>query len=126
LKAFELFADGSLSQYLTLPAGGSRRPFSRDVLKERSYYTKMDGQAVFRFSVREISRISKKVLEKAGVPLEEVDWFIPHQANLRIIQSGRRNWASRWTRPSSPSTSMATPRLPPFLLLLTKSTAMAH
>lgn len=88
MKAFELFADGSLSQYLTLPAGGSRRPFSREVLKERSYFTKMDGQAVFRFSVREISRISKKVLEKAGVPLEEVDWFIPHQANLRIIQSG--------------------------------------
>ena len=86
--SFELFADGSLAEYLTLPAGGSRKPFSKEVLKERSYFTKMDGQAVFRFSVREISRISKKVLEKAHVPLESVDWFVPHQANLRIIQSG--------------------------------------
>ncbi len=84
----ELYADGSLAQYLTLPAGGSRKPFSEEVLKERTYFTKMDGQEVFKFSVREISRISKKVLDKANVPLESVDWFIPHQANLRIIKAG--------------------------------------
>jgi len=85
---FELFADGSLSQYLTLPAGGSRKPFSEQVLKERSYFTQMNGSEVFKFSVREISRISSVLLEKTNTKIEDVDWFIPHQANLRIIQAG--------------------------------------
>ncbi|MGB9694395.1 MAG: beta-ketoacyl-ACP synthase III [Caldisericaceae bacterium] len=87
-KGFELYADGSLSEHLTLPAGGSRKPFSEEVLKDRSYFTKMNGQEVFKFSVREISRISNLLLEKTGVSLDEIDWFIPHQANLRIIQAG--------------------------------------
>lgn len=87
-KGFELYADGTLADYLTLPAGGSRKPFSEIVLKERSYFTKMNGQEVFKFSVREISRISNILLEKTGTKLNEIDWFIPHQANLRIIQAG--------------------------------------
>lgn len=86
--ASELSADGSLAQHLTFPAGGSRMPFSEKVLRERTYFTKMDGPDVFKFSVREISRISTKVLEKAQLPLDQVNWFIPHQANLRIIQAG--------------------------------------
>ncbi|MCI4462872.1 MAG: ketoacyl-ACP synthase III [Caldisericum sp.] len=85
---FELYADGSIAEHLTLPAGGSRKPFSEEVLKERSYFTKMNGRQVFEFSVREISRISKKLLDKTGVKLEDINWFVPHQANLRIIQAG--------------------------------------
>ncbi|MCE5192744.1 MAG: beta-ketoacyl-ACP synthase III [Candidatus Cryosericum sp.] len=86
--ASELYADGSLAQHLVFPAGGTRKPFSEEVLRERAYFTKMDGSDVFKFSVREISRVSMKVLEKAQLPLDRVDWFIPHQANLRIIQAG--------------------------------------
>lgn len=86
--ASELYADGSLAQHLTFPAGGSRMPFNEKVLRERAYFTKMDGSDVFKFSVREISRVSTKLLEKAQLPLDHVDWFIPHQANLRIIQAG--------------------------------------
>ena len=88
IEGFELYADGSISEHLIYPAGGSKMPFSEKVLKERSYYTKMNGSEVFKFSVREISRISKKLLEKTNTKLEDVDWFIPHQANLRIIQAG--------------------------------------
>jgi len=88
ILGFELFADGSIAEHLTLPAGGSRKPFSEEVLKERSYFTKMNGGEVFKFSVREISRISSVLLEKTGVKIEDIDWFIPHQANLRIIQAG--------------------------------------
>ncbi len=86
--ASELYADGSLAGHLTFPAGGSRTPFSEEVLRERGYFTKMDGSDVFKFSVREISRVSMEVLERAQLPLDRVDWFIPHQANLRIIQAG--------------------------------------
>ena len=88
IEGFELYADGSISEHLIYPAGGSKKPFSEEVLKERSYYTKMNGSEVFKFSVREISRISKKLLEKTNTKLEDVNWFIPHQANLRIIQAG--------------------------------------
>ena len=88
IEGFELYADGSISEHLIYPAGGSKMPFSEKVLKERSYYTKMNGSEVFKFSVREISRISKKLLDKTNTKLEDVDWFIPHQANLRIIQAG--------------------------------------
>lgn len=85
---FELYADGSISEHLVYPAGGSRKPFSEEVLKERGYYTKMNGNEVFKFSVREISRITKKLLDKTNTRLEDIDWFIPHQANVRIIQAG--------------------------------------
>ncbi|MBP8612584.1 MAG: ketoacyl-ACP synthase III [Candidatus Atribacteria bacterium] len=88
IEGFELYADGSISEHLIYPAGGTRKPFSEEVLRERSYYTKMNGSEVFKFSVREISRISKKLLEKTNTKLEDVNWFIPHQANLRIIQAG--------------------------------------
>ena len=89
-KAFELYADGSLAEHLTLPAGGSKMPFSEEVLKKRLHYTKMNGREVFKFSVREIGRISKIVLEKAGLKPEDIKWFIPHQANLRIIEAGMK------------------------------------
>ena len=88
IEGFELYADGSISEHLVYPAGGSKMPFSEEVLKGRNYYTKMNGSEVFKFSVREISRISKKLLEKTNTKLEDIDWFIPHQANLRIIQAG--------------------------------------
>ncbi len=89
-KSFELYADGSLAEYLTLPAGGSRMPFSEEVLRNRLHYTKMNGREVFKFSVREIGRISKIVMEKANLSPDDIKWFIPHQANLRIIEAGMK------------------------------------
>jgi len=86
----ELYADGSLAEYLTLPAGGSRLPLSQEVLDKRLQYTTMNGREVFKFSVREISRLSKNVIEKAGLSVNDINWFIPHQANLRIIDSGTK------------------------------------
>ncbi len=89
-KSFELYADGSLAEYLTLPAGGSKIPFSEEALKKRLHYTKMNGREVFKFSVREIGRISKIVMEKANLKPDDIKWFIPHQANLRIIEAGMK------------------------------------
>ncbi len=84
----ELYADGSLARHLVLPAGGSRMPLSQEVLDKRLQYTTMDGRDVFKFSVREIVRLSKNVIKKAGLTADDIDWFIPHQANLRIINAG--------------------------------------
>ncbi len=88
--SYELYADGSLAQHLVLPAGGSRMPLSQEVLDKRLQYTTMDGREVFKFSVREISRLSKNVINKAGLTANDIDWFIPHQANLRIIDAGMK------------------------------------
>jgi 3-oxoacyl-[acyl-carrier-protein] synthase-3 len=88
--AYELFADGSLSQHLEIEGGGTAMPFTREVLDKKLYYTKMNGREIFKFSVREIERMSNVVLEKAGLSVENVDWFIPHQANIRIIDAGVR------------------------------------
>ncbi len=89
-KSFELYADGSLAEYLTFPAGGSKLPFSQEVLDKKLHYTQMNGREVFKFSVREIGRISKNVIGKAGISAEDVRWFIPHQANIRIIDAGMK------------------------------------
>ncbi len=89
-KSFELYADGSLSQYLTLPAGGSKLPFSKEVLEKGQQYTQMNGREVFKFSVREIGRISKNVIGKAGLTPDDIRWFIPHQANIRIMDAGMK------------------------------------
>lgn len=88
--SYELYADGSLAKHLVLPAGGSRMPLSQEVLDKRLQYTTMDGREVFKFSVREISRLSKNVINKAGLTANDIDWFIPHQANLRIIDAGMK------------------------------------
>ncbi len=85
---FELFADGSLAEHLEIKAGGTAMPFNQEVLDKKLYYTKMNGREVFKFSVREIGRVSDIVLKKAGLTIDDIDWFIPHQANLRIIEAG--------------------------------------
>jgi 3-oxoacyl-[acyl-carrier-protein] synthase-3 len=85
---FELFADGSLSEHLEIKAGGTAMPFSKEVFDKKLHYTKMNGREVFKFSVRETSRVSNIILEKVGLSVDDIDWFIPHQANLRIIEAG--------------------------------------
>jgi len=85
---FELFADGSLAEHLEIKAGGTAMPFNQEALDKKLYYTKMNGREVFKFSVREIGRVSDIVLKKAGLTIDDIDWFIPHQANLRIIEAG--------------------------------------
>ncbi|MCD6106760.1 MAG: ketoacyl-ACP synthase III [Caldisericaceae bacterium] len=83
-----LYADGSLAEHLILPAGGSRLPLSQEVLDKRLQYTRMNGREVFKFAVREIAKVSLNTMTKAGLIADDIRWFIPHQANLRIIETG--------------------------------------
>lgn len=86
-QAFELGADGSGGQWLNLQGGGSRYPISQDVLDERKQYIYMNGREVFKFAVRVMGAASEQVLAKAGWRKEDVDFLVPHQANIRIIES---------------------------------------
>jgi 3-oxoacyl-[acyl-carrier-protein] synthase-3 len=77
--------DGSGGPALCMPAGGSRMPASAETVANRMHYVKQDGQAVFRFAVRKTEEISRRLLERNGLDPSEVDLFVSHQANRRII-----------------------------------------
>jgi len=80
-------ADGSGGDLLKLPAGGSRIPASAESLQNRLHYVKMDGKEVFKFAVKIMGDAAEAALEKCGLTKEDVDFFIPHQANIRIIEA---------------------------------------
>lgn len=91
LLAWDLGCDGSATGLLEIRAGGSRRPTSPETLASEDHYLRMAGQEVFRRAVRVVVESSATTLARAGVDAADVDWFIPHQANLRIIESaGKR------------------------------------
>ena len=77
--------DGSGGPALCMPAGGSRMPASHETVDQRQHYVKQDGQAVFKFAVRKTEEISRRVLERNGLDPSELDLFVSHQANRRII-----------------------------------------
>ena len=79
--------DGSGGPSLCMPAGGSRMPASHETVEQRLHFVKQDGQAVFKFAVRKTEEICRRVLEKHGLAASDVDLFVSHQANRRIIQS---------------------------------------
>jgi 3-oxoacyl-[acyl-carrier-protein] synthase-3 len=84
---FEHEIDGSGGPSLCMPAGGSLRPPSHETIDQRLHYVKQDGQTVFKFAVRKTEEISRRVLERNGLTAADIDLFVSHQANRRIIQS---------------------------------------
>ena len=82
-----LGADGSLSHWLNMPGGGSRVPISQEVLDQRLHYIKMAGNSVFKYAVKAMGSAALAALDRAGVSGEDLDIFVPHQANLRIIEA---------------------------------------
>ena len=86
VRSFELGSDGSKAEALIAPAPGTRNPVSQKVVDERTHYLRMDGRAVFRFATRTMGESLQRVMDKAGVSADDIDLFIPHQANARIIE----------------------------------------
>ena len=82
---FDLGNDGAGAPFLNLPAGGTRLPASHETVDARQHYLKMDGREVYKFATRKVVESCANVLAKAGVAAADVDLFVPHQANLRII-----------------------------------------
>ena len=87
LMASAFGSDGSLGELLMLPAGGSRRPASEQTVKDRLHYLKMAGREVFKHAVNNMVKSSKEAIRRAGLTAHDIDWIIPHQANLRIIDA---------------------------------------
>ncbi|HEX7520750.1 MAG TPA: beta-ketoacyl-ACP synthase III [Acidimicrobiia bacterium] len=93
LLAWDLGCDGSATGLLEIPAGGSRRPTSAETVAAGEHFLKMAGPEVFRRAVRALVDSADLALDRAGVASSEVAWFVPHQANARIIEAaaGRLN-----------------------------------
>jgi 3-oxoacyl-[acyl-carrier-protein] synthase-3 len=85
-KSFELGADGTGAELLKV-CGGSRNPFNQQLLDERKQFIYMAGNDVFKFAVRIMGSAAEAALEKAGLQKSDIDLLVPHQANMRIIQS---------------------------------------
>jgi 3-oxoacyl-[acyl-carrier-protein] synthase-3 len=85
-----LRSDGTLADLLHRPAGGTRIPIDVAVLDERSHFVRMAGPEVFKNAVRSMCEAAGEALARAGVGGEEIDLLVPHQANLRIIESTAR------------------------------------
>jgi len=74
-------------ELLSLPGGGTRYPASHETIDKRMHYIRMNGQEVFRLGVRTMYESALKVLGQAGLTIDDVDLFIPHQANIRIMEA---------------------------------------
>jgi 3-oxoacyl-[acyl-carrier-protein] synthase-3 len=84
---FILRSDGSGRQYLIQPAGGSANPASIETVENRMHFVKQEGKQVFKFAVTNMAEVSAEIMEKNNLTSDDVDWLVPHQANLRIIDA---------------------------------------
>jgi 3-oxoacyl-[acyl-carrier-protein] synthase-3 len=82
---FENYVDGSGGPALCMPAGGSRMPASVETVGKRLHYVKQDGQAVFKFAVRNMEEVCRRLLIRNKIQGSDIDLFVPHQASSRII-----------------------------------------
>lgn len=90
ILGIEMGSDGSGGDHLKVPAGGSRLPASAQTVKDRLHYLQMSGNDVFKFAIKIMGEAAIKSLENAGLDYTAVDCLIPHQANMRIIQSAAK------------------------------------
>ena len=83
-------SDGSGGDSLSLPGGGSRHPATEATVHEGKHYIQMDGKEVFRFATRVMASATQEALDAAGLTADDIQWIVPHQANIRIIESAAR------------------------------------
>jgi 3-oxoacyl-[acyl-carrier-protein] synthase-3 len=82
-------SDGSLTELLNLPGGGSRHPVSPQTIEQRLHYMKMVGKDVFKHAVRAMSEAGRKAIEQSGLTIDQITCVVPHQANMRIVEAIR-------------------------------------
>lgn len=87
VQDFILRSDGSGREYLVQPGGGSLNPASIETIERRMHFVRQEGKQVFKFAVTNMAEVSAEIMEKNNLTSESVDWLVPHQANLRIIDA---------------------------------------
>jgi 3-oxoacyl-[acyl-carrier-protein] synthase-3 len=87
VQDFILRSDGSGREYLVQPAGGSVNPPTHETVENRLHFVKQEGKQVFKFAVTNMAEVSAEIMDKNNLTSDDVDWLVPHQANLRIIDA---------------------------------------
>ncbi|MBI4598455.1 MAG: ketoacyl-ACP synthase III [Candidatus Omnitrophica bacterium] len=90
--ATDMGSDGTAAELLTMPGGGSKYPPSHKSIDQKLHFLRMNGSEVFKLAVRRMADSAKKVMSDGGIQPEHVECFIPHQANVRIIEAVAK-WA---------------------------------
>lgn len=85
--SFDMFSDGAGAEGIIVPAGGSKRPASNETVAERDHTIHMLGKEVYKYATRQLVESGEAALRKAGLGVDDIDQFIFHQANMRIIES---------------------------------------
>jgi 3-oxoacyl-[acyl-carrier-protein] synthase-3 len=83
-------SDGSGENLLSIPAGGSKLPATHETVENKQHLIQMNGREVFRFATRVMASATREALSLTGWEIDDVDWVIPHQANVRIIEAAAR------------------------------------
>jgi 3-oxoacyl-[acyl-carrier-protein] synthase III len=89
ILAAEMHTDGAFADHLYIPAGGTRQPASCETVRSGGHYIKMRGNELFKVAVRSLEDVSRRVFDQAGICPQQLDLFIPHQANQRITDAVR-------------------------------------
>ncbi len=84
---YQFHVDGSGIKYLHQKAGGSLKPATHETVDTKEHYIYQEGQAVFKFAISKMPEISLEVMKRNGLTPETLDWLVPHQANIRIIEA---------------------------------------
>ena len=87
IQDFVLKSDGAGRNFLFQPGGGSANPASAETVEKRMHFVKQEGKQVFKFAVTNMADVSAEIMEKNNLTSDDVDWLVPHQANLRIIDA---------------------------------------
>jgi 3-oxoacyl-[acyl-carrier-protein] synthase III len=88
---FELGSDGEGGKELSIPAGGSRNPVTAETVAQEMHFLQMNGREVYKFATRILVSSAEKLLDECGLTVDDIDLYIPHQANKRIIDHAARN-----------------------------------
>ncbi len=86
----DLGEDGSGAELLKIPAGGSRHPATMETILEKQHFIYMNGNEVFKFAVKVMGETTLKALKNANLTASDITYLVPHQANIRIIQSAAK------------------------------------
>ena len=108
----DLYSDGKYWDLLYMPGGGARHPATHETVDQKLHYARMKGNEVFKVAVRMFVECTEKILTRNGFTADDVKLFIPHQANLRIIEAACKRLTCRWIACSSTWTATATPARP--------------
>jgi 3-oxoacyl-[acyl-carrier-protein] synthase-3 len=87
VKSTHLYSDGTQGDKLYIPGGGTLNPTSHDTLYEGMHYIRMRGNELFKLAVRSMVDASKQALKHNGLSVDDIDLVVPHQANIRIMES---------------------------------------